>query len=200
MPPPEEHGFQAGLLYVVATLLPLASFVVLLVLGGLRNFVRRHKEAGGASLGLYNLLGGDTPGRLSAYIATAAIGLAFVCSVIGFVNLQHDMHEAHELEHKVQVKIAERTNLAQEAEKAGKNAEEKLEKLHHEIEELEKEHARAEALPRFKDSFKWARIAPASTAKYDEKTKLEDRLAAPATLLSVGYRIDNLAAIMFLMV
>src|SRR6516165_10350749 len=78
-----------GRLYVAATLLPLASFVILLLAGGLRAAVRpRRNTPLGASI--YQALGGDTPVRSGAFIATAAIGLAFVCSLIGFVIFLQD--------------------------------------------------------------------------------------------------------------
>jgi proton-translocating NADH-quinone oxidoreductase chain L len=61
-----------GLLFVVATLLPLASFLVL-------------------------FLGGRRWGRWGAYLATAAIGLSCVCSLIGaaaYFSL-HQPHASH---------------------------------------------------------------------------------------------------------
>ena len=52
---------------------------------------------------------------MPAYIATAAIGLAFVCSLIGLVMLlsHHDQHEAEEskLEHKVTTLKGEQPHL-----------------------------------------------------------------------------------------
>lgn len=65
-----------GLLYVVATLLPLVSFL-LLFLGGRR-----------------------WPGRTGGLIAVGGIGGAFVCSLIGFVLFlaampHHDHHDEH---------------------------------------------------------------------------------------------------------
>src|SRR5207245_5322034 len=73
-----------GQLYVWATLLPLASFLLLLLAGAIRAAARplRQTAAGAA---LYNALGGDRPVRAGAYVATGAISLAFVLSVIGFV-------------------------------------------------------------------------------------------------------------------
>ena len=74
-----------GLWFVVATLLPLVSVVVLLLAGFLRNALRASKNDNGLGKTLFNLLGGEVTGRGPAYIATAAIALAFVCSTIGFV-------------------------------------------------------------------------------------------------------------------
>src|SRR5262249_10546848 len=53
---------------------------------------------------LYRALGGPLPGRGAAYVATAAIALACVCSVIGFV-LFTTGHAAHE--HKAEQLQAE---------------------------------------------------------------------------------------------
>src|SRR5438067_6913436 len=80
MPQPFDHN--PGLLYVVATLLPLASFVVLLVAGGLKNFGRTRRDTGWGE-SLYWLFGGDRPGKGGAYLATAAIGAACVLCVVG---------------------------------------------------------------------------------------------------------------------
>src|SRR5215813_627421 len=79
-----DFASKPGLLFVVATLLPLASFVVLLLTFALRSAVRSAPEG---SLGerIYQALGGDTPQRWPAWVATGAIGLAFVCSLAGFV-------------------------------------------------------------------------------------------------------------------
>src|SRR5438045_1097336 len=73
-----------GRLFVWATLIPLASFVVLLVVGGIRAAARSYRSTGlGASV--YELLGGDKPQKLGAYVATGAIALAFFFSLWGFL-------------------------------------------------------------------------------------------------------------------
>src|SRR5260370_24856005 len=91
---PEFLEHPPGLLFVIATRLPLASFVLLLLVGGLRNALRRLPE-GSVGETLYRALGGPTPGRGAAYVATAAIALACVCSLIGFVQFT-TAHAAHE--------------------------------------------------------------------------------------------------------
>src|SRR5258708_29482673 len=75
---------QPGLLYVVATLLPLVSVVLLLLGGAIRCYVRRSPEES-ARATIYQLLGGDRPTRAGAYVATTAIGLSFLLCLIGFV-------------------------------------------------------------------------------------------------------------------
>ena len=90
-----------GLLYVAATLLPLAAFVLLLLAGGLRLFLHSCRDSMLAAT-LYRLLGGYTPGRMAAYIATSAIGLAFLLSAYGFVLHTQDSTKLHGGEHHEQ--------------------------------------------------------------------------------------------------
>ena len=83
------HLENPGLLYVAATLLPLASFLALLLAGGVRWCVRSNRDAG-LSRAIYVALGGDRPQRAAAYVATAAMGLAFVLCLVGFIYFLHD--------------------------------------------------------------------------------------------------------------
>jgi NADH-quinone oxidoreductase subunit L len=142
-----DFSHYPGHLYVIATLLPLASFVLLLLAGGLRSYLRRFREQGGLGELVYHLLGGDAPGRGAAYLATAAIGLAFVCTLIGFILYSADHAGAHE------------------------------------------GHGRAALEDRWNGQFPWAFIDPAQVADPER-----------ATTLYLGYAIDNLSALMFLMV
>src|SRR5438874_514477 len=85
---PVDFGAHPGQLFVAATLLPLASFVLILLWRGLRLVVKPYRDAGFE--GLYQALGGDRENRRAAYIATGAIGLAFACSLIGFILFMSD--------------------------------------------------------------------------------------------------------------
>src|SRR6478752_6115475 len=71
-----DFGEHPGLFFVWATILPLASFVLLLVASGVRAFVRRYLESGGEVV---------TPPRWPALVATGAIAGAFVLCLIGAV-------------------------------------------------------------------------------------------------------------------
>ena len=51
-----------GNLFVVATLLPLASFVLLLIAGAVRAFLRSNRDSALDST-IYRALGGDNPGN-----------------------------------------------------------------------------------------------------------------------------------------
>src|SRR5438874_11885463 len=87
----DRFATEPGLLYVVATLLPLASFVLLLLAGGLKNFGRAYRDTGWGE-SLYWLFGGDRPGKGGAYLATAAIGLACVMCVVGLFKFLGEHH------------------------------------------------------------------------------------------------------------
>src|SRR4051812_17959883 len=92
-----------GFIYVVATLIPLAAFVVILLAGGLKNLGRTYRDTGWGS-SLYWLLGGDQVGRGGAYLATAAIAGSAVLGIIGLANFlrEHPVsisHGGHAAEH-----------------------------------------------------------------------------------------------------
>src|SRR5688572_23430509 len=88
---------QPGLYFVWATLLPLASFVVLLLTGGLKQFLR-----GNPGNALYDLLGGDAPQKNGAYVATAAIGGAFVLCLIGAIQFFLEAGPRHKHRHELE--------------------------------------------------------------------------------------------------
>jgi NADH-quinone oxidoreductase subunit L len=96
-----------GLLYVLATLLPLASFVILLLAGALRAAVRPYRDDPTCNA-LYRAMGGDTPVKTGAYVATTAIALAFVLSLFGLIvfkweappHHEHGVHQTQRTEEK----------------------------------------------------------------------------------------------------
>src|ERR1051326_5384914 len=98
---PED--FQYGLLFVAATLLPLASFVFLLLWAALRWSLRPYAKDNPSVNSFFQAIGGEVPGPGPAYVALGAIALAFVCSLIGFLKFVPDEwerhHKKHELEH-----------------------------------------------------------------------------------------------------
>jgi NADH-quinone oxidoreductase subunit L len=154
-----------GLWFLYATLLPLASFVLLLLAGGLRQYARS------ANRGLYAALGGDTPGRGAAYVATAAIGLGFVLSAIGAVQFSGDFQKKEHLESFLRSEMNKAVHTKEQQEQ---------------IEDLEKQIAAVDG--RWQMSTNWAGI------RFGTDTD------APATVLRLGYRVDSLTVIMFLMV
>src|SRR5262245_39367208 len=99
---PSVFGDQPGLLFVVATLLPLASFVILLLAGGLRNFLRQYKHTEPCGV-LFDLLGGEVTGRGPAFVGLGAIALAFFlcfygsCLYLGeYSTYEHSKKELNE--------------------------------------------------------------------------------------------------------
>jgi NADH-quinone oxidoreductase subunit L len=178
-----DFSRHPGNLYVVATLLPLASFLVLLLVAGLRCYLRRYRDTGGPADGVYRLLGGDAPGRGGAYVATGAIALAFVCVLGGFVRFSVESSRLHHLEDEVAA--------LERKEARGNLGSTQLKHLKKELEQ-KREAARVEEeehSARWSGQVAWASINPGSVAD-----------PGRATTLYVGYYIDSLAGIMFLMV
>jgi NADH-quinone oxidoreductase subunit L len=159
-----------GRLYVLATLLPLASFLLLLLAGALRAAVRPLRENGLAD-GIYRMLGGDRPVRVGAFIATGAISLAFVLSLVGFVWFLQD----HEIS-------------------AGHDAASQVAGGHRpETEGAQGKADRSDGTRDWSDEFiTWIAL--------EQDTKPGTVHFKPATVLSLGYHIDSLTALMFLMV
>ncbi|HUR55462.1 MAG TPA: proton-conducting transporter membrane subunit, partial [Gemmataceae bacterium] len=97
-----------GRLYVVATLLPLAAFVVLLVAGGLRALCRGATSGIGAKV--FKLLGGDQPLKSGAYFATAVMAASAVISVYGLVLFLGDANNTSLSPEQRSARWAERTD------------------------------------------------------------------------------------------
>ncbi len=178
---PEFLEQHPGLIYVLATLLPLASFLFLLILGGVRNFLRRSPE-GSAGANVFRLLGGASPGRGAAYVATAAIALAFVCSLLGFIWYTGDAHHVEEESRALREKLAKLTHEMDHADEEKEQV-----ALGKEIKAVKEELGHVEG--RWEGRVTWAAVHPAHATDPGQ-----------GTALKVGYRIDNLSAIMFLMV
>lgn len=171
-----------GLLFVAATLLPLVSVVLLLLAGFLRNALRSSRNMEGPGKTLFYLLGGEVTGRVPAYIATAAIGLAFLCSSAGFVIflIDHAGHHGDETApkhaghgHDDDKKKDEKEAKDKDAKKAGHEA--------------EHEHAHGS---KWAGSIDWLSVSPKANSQDPQR----------ASTLKIGYYIDHLSAIMFVMV
>src|SRR3954454_16322677 len=95
---------RPGLLFVLATLLPLISFLVIFLASGAWCLARRYRNVVGD--GVYNMFGGDKPGKLPALVALGAIGLAFVCCFTGAVQYlrdhHHHLHAVEYVEHEIE--------------------------------------------------------------------------------------------------
>jgi NADH-quinone oxidoreductase subunit L len=82
-----------GRIYVLATLLPLAAFVLLLVGGAARAFYRPFRKGGGFLGTMYWVCGGDKPLKTGAYLATACTAATAVLAVVGLVQFLGDSTE-----------------------------------------------------------------------------------------------------------
>src|SRR4051812_24691300 len=104
-----------GRLYVAATLLPLAAFLVLLVAGGVRALCRPFRRDGGFLGNVYWVCGGDKPLKTGAYLATGCMAAAAVLGVLGLVQFLGDtsegsIHASHWAERRDWVRIGSDAN------------------------------------------------------------------------------------------
>jgi NADH-quinone oxidoreductase subunit L len=176
-----DLGEHPGYFFVAATLLPLASFLLILLFCGAWSLLRRYQELDWAER-LYEALGGDRGGRGAAYVATAAIAGAFLLSLTGFLLFKFGEHNP-EGERKGHEKAIQtnREDLEKEEDPKKKADLEGLIAWH----EGRIEHGEELA---WSGRIDWLRISP--------------RVADPdrGTALQLGIRIDSLAAVMFVMV
>ncbi len=181
-------GEHPGWFFVVATLLPLLSFVLILLASALWCAGRAYRNTpGGAAL--FNLCGGEERGRTAAFVATGAIALAFVFSLVGCIRFSVQQHSF-----ETAIKQHEKAlhEFAQKLKEAKGEAKEELEaKAKSEKEKLEDQEKRwADARKTYwQGHFDWLRISPKGIADADS-----------GTVLQLGFKIDSLSAIMFVMV
>jgi NADH-quinone oxidoreductase subunit L len=178
--PLKFYQLHPGWLFVTATLLPLLSFTLIFLASGAWALLRRYRDDHAGVEQLYLLFGGDKGGRTAAYVATAAIGLAFILSLTGLILFTFVDGDKEQKRDAQEAKISEtRESLV----KAGGHDKE-LEKS------LRDEEAGLTAIDaRWAGRFDWLRIAPAMTNDPQRGTALQ-----------LGFRIDSLAAVMFVMV
>jgi NADH-quinone oxidoreductase subunit L len=218
---------KPGLLFVAATLLPLASFTLLLLLGATRWALRPHAGKEGTLKDVFEFLGGSVPGPGPAYVALGAIVLAFVCSLAGFIQFAFfDAPEMHKLEQKLaHVKHdharnghADQQFVMHEEEEQGakddKKADDKKAKAEQPKDEKGKDAKKDkdgkepkkeepvkpkvpqndrgrynELKERWEGNIEWARVLSSTTSDADR-----------GAILNIGFRIDMLSAVMFVMV
>jgi NADH-quinone oxidoreductase subunit L len=180
---------QPGLLYVVATLLPLAAFVLLLLLGAVKCWLRQFRETEGLGGTVSRFLDSAPAARLAAYVATGAIGLAFFLSLAGFLTFLHEEHFVQEKEAELVKLKEELRKKSDQAGQAGKDPKVVLGTLPADVQKHEKDVAALKTMPGFHGHVDWARVS--GSGLYDPQQ---------GTILRVGYHIDGLAAVMFLMV
>ena len=138
-------------------MLPLASFLLLLLTAGVRRAMFR---------------GDDKPSLVPAYVATGAMALAFVFSFVGAVKFSSDLHKREELE--TQIHVVEKDSTLNRKQK-----EERAHPLEAQLDSLN-EH--------------WRGTADFANIRGGILPDL------PVTMLRLGFLIDSLSVVMYLMV
>jgi NADH-quinone oxidoreductase subunit L len=179
-----------GYWFVAATLLPLASFVLVILASALWGLARRYRETSPAWETIYQLTGGDRAGKLPAYVATAAIALAFVCSLTG--GILHTIAQAH-AHHSVEDYDSRLAQLKGRRDLLPANQQAKLTPEIHDLEHQREWVEEAWETERKRDwtgtLFEVVRVRPANLANPDR-----------GSALTIGFAIDSLAVAMFVMV
>ncbi|VTS03627.1 NADH-quinone oxidoreductase subunit L [Tuwongella immobilis] len=85
-----QDPLHPGRIYLLATAIPLAVFLLLLLMGYLRNLARSVRHEQRIYGLLYRLTGGDSPGRLSGVLAILGMATATVLSGIGLVRVMRE--------------------------------------------------------------------------------------------------------------
>jgi NADH-quinone oxidoreductase subunit L len=181
----EQHP---GWLFVVATLVPLLSFVLILLASAMWCAARSYRRTP-AGAALFNLFGGEERGRTPAYVATGAIAIAFILSLIGFI-LFTTKQSAFEAEIKQHQRNLHDLNL--QAKKAGEEDQHEWEEKIQAVETVLKQREKQWETTRedlWQGHFDWLRIRPAGISDPDS-----------GTVLQLGFKIDSLSALMFVMV
>src|SRR5437588_8183121 len=179
-----DFAGKPGLIFVVATLLPLASFALILLAFAVRTALRSSPE-GSLGAKFYQGLGGDVPSRWPAWLATAAIGLAFVLSAVGSVWFYRDHHQIETLKEET----AKQERKYKEAPPKNETERERLvrmagrEVLAREIDAGEEKIEELES--HWAGSADWIRLGAGNDTRQ-------------AMALSVGFKIDHLSIVMVL--
>jgi NADH-quinone oxidoreductase subunit L len=200
--------YPPGLLFVVATLVPLASFVLLLIWGGLRWVLRPYAEQRdpGPAAPIFHALGGYGGGRAPAIVATVAIALAFILCATGFVLFYVEDHEFESTHKKLHSEISQLEGMAKANPGQQRKFNKQIHEKHHELEDKEELFNE-----RWSGRVLWAGILPRPQAVAHEADHAQGNHghdhdhgpgydAGKGTMLYVGFRIDMLSALMFVMV
>jgi NADH-quinone oxidoreductase subunit L len=201
---------KPGLLFVLATLLPIASFGLLLLVGALRWGLRPYANDSAGAGAVFKLLGGEVTGRGPAYVALAAIALAFACSLTGFILFCVEAPQIHHLDEEIREHTAAHAKPhghdhdAHDAKDKHDHDHDKPKAKDSDKAKKKDEHAeelilltgkRNKLVDHWKGSVVWARVWPAEGEQYGMVRDQEH-----GAILTLGFRIDMLAAVMFVMV
>ena len=129
-----------------------------------------------------SLVGGDKPGLLPAYIALGAIALAFLCSLMGFIEYHHAFtHAEHERE-AIEQTITSNKVLLPTADLKKKELNKIIEEAHEGLENKEKV---------------WSKIGKGTLWELVRLRSGSE--SSRGTSLTIGFKIDHLSCVMFLM-
>ncbi len=99
-----------GRIFVVATLLPLVVALLMVAVGTIRSTVKPYRNGSRCCAFLFGYLGGDSPLRAGAYIATGTIFSSAILAVMGLVNFfnwhDHPEHVKHWAESVTWIKLS----------------------------------------------------------------------------------------------
>src|SRR5439155_2585001 len=79
----------------------MGSFGLLFLAAALRWGMRPYAKDNSSVNAVFQLLGGEVTGRGPAYVALGGIGLAFVCSLTGFIWFLSEVGTIHHLKHEI---------------------------------------------------------------------------------------------------
>jgi NADH-quinone oxidoreductase subunit L len=202
-----------GYWFVLAMLLPLVTFLVILVGSAVWAVARRYDLER-----LQNLLGSPSTGLLTGLFASGILGLAFVCSVVGLVEYHTEFTASREAiaearatfeawkpdRDKWEAEIERLTDARTRAEEDNKPAEvgrlsEELKEPRLKLEEIlamESRAAQLEALWEATRATRWKGTLYTLFAIHPTDRDNPQR----GTQVSLGFAIDTLSALLFVMV
>lgn len=184
----ELFGEHPGWYFVVATLTPLVSFVLISLASALWCVGRAYRNTLAGAV-LFKFFGGEERGRTPAFVATSAIALAFVFSLIGFLRFTSQQSEFDTRIKQHEQTLHELGQAVKDAKDEDKHElEEKIESEEDQLQYRKKRWASARDHA-WQGRFDWLRIHPAGLADEDN-----------GTVLQLGFKIDSLSALMFVMV
>jgi NADH-quinone oxidoreductase subunit L len=191
-----------GLLFVYGALLPLFGFVLIALLALLHHFLKRYKESEGLAGACYLLIFGEQPGNAAGLTATVTVGLALLLGLLGlgaYMDRTSNFYEGDRplTERQLQGRgdpltdrQMQRRIVSVERGLAVCKPEHQTD-LRKQLDQRVKDRAagREKFLAGWHQSAPWLQVLP--TAPSDGQH---------ATMLGLGFHIDGLAAVLFVLV
>ena len=186
-----------GHLFIVATLLPLLSFILILLAGAVWSALRPYQKKP-AIKPLFDLFGGDEErpnrGRWAAWTATGAIGLAFLLCLSGGIRYFQELPNDERKATKSKRTISELLSRMHGSPEKRKEFSKELIAARQELENVE---------GKWDGHWTWATVHPQHLPRdptdFDEEAG-EEHAEDSGTVLRLGFHIDALSVVMFVMV